>query len=337
MSESIQKHALSKGILLALTSWVKPCPTPAIQVWNVCTNVSDSLPERGQWELTVPLPAGKTLCLWALSPWQPWSWAQPSLWSDPCSDILSNAQNEKEEEEELLQWFWLSQFPSQKVADSQWKWLVRSSTSTAAKYWCCFCALRRPSRDHHFPPKSEPALVRGWSLLLPHRMRRLGHFGRCPLLLLFFWKKVVRSWNGEASSWDWLPHLRYLCCVFVRAAAKMSSAFWNTAASRSSSGVSWAEEALYLHVCSYFQVQTRHTCWHCVSAHEYRGEMQPSMLRQKMSFIAASPALVFKIFLIGSTVCFPTPCAGNPKGLLESMRMPSLWGDSLMTSSLVQR
>lgn len=61
-----------------------------------------------------------------------------------------------------------------------------------------------------------------------------------------------------------------------------------------------------------------------VSAHEYKGEVQPLMLRQKMSLITASPAVVLKIFLIGSTVCFPTLCAGNPKGPLESMWMLSL-------------
>jgi len=61
------------------------------------------------------------------------------------------------------------------------------------------------------------------------------------------------------------------------------------------------------------------------------------MLMQKMFFITASPAVVFKIFSIGSIACFPALCAGNPKGMLESIQMLYLCRDFPVTGFLVQR
>lgn len=92
-----------------------------------------------------------------------------------------------------------------------------------------------------------------------------------------------------------------------------------------------------LPIRSYFWVQKRCAYWSLISVHEWRDEVQPLMLVQKMSFIAASPAVILKIFSVGSIVCILTLCAGNVKGMLESIRMRYHCRDIPITSLLVQR
>lgn len=80
-----------------------------------------------------------------------------------------------------------------------WRGLVRRHPSRVVKCLCCFCVLHQLSRDYGFP-KSEPALVTGLSLLLPHCVRRLGRFSWPPLPLYFPWKKGLRSLNEKACT-----------------------------------------------------------------------------------------------------------------------------------------